>query len=213
MILNDTAIHYLAVNKAMINPYYPRSVTLNERGDKVSSFGLTSYGYDISLGRNFMFYRGEENKVINFEKDGKMSTVLIESKKGAIIDPNNFDIQLAVQVDDVDVIYIPPKTFFLGVSKEYIKVPRDIKVSCDSKSTSARSGIVFGVTPLEPEWEGFITLEFYNSNDSTLKLISGMGISQLEFKSNPNGCHTSYKDRKGKYNYQGNQPIPPLQKS
>ena len=212
MILADSAIKYYATKHGMIEPFFSNSVTRNERGDKVTSYGLTSYGYDISLGRNFIFYRGEENKIINITRNGIMESILIEAKPGAVIDPNDFDSNLVVQIDDVDTIWIPPRTFFMGVSSERIKVPRHIKVKCDSKSTCARAGLIFFVTPLEPEWEGFITLEFNNSNDAMLKLTTGMGISQLEFIQGNTLCDVSYADRNGKYNHQGNQPIPPLQK-
>ena len=212
MVLSDSAIKYYATKHGMIEPFYLNSHNINERGEKVTSYGLTSYGYDIRLGRNFVFYRGEENKIINFTRNGVKDSFFIPSKENPVIDPNNFDPTLVVQVDDVDDIWIPPHTFFMGVSEERIKVPRNIKVTCDSKSTCARSGLAFFVTPLEPEWEGFITLEFNNTNDALLKLTSGMGISQLEFKMGNTVCDVSYSDRSGKYNNQGKQPIPPLQK-
>jgi dCTP deaminase len=212
MIFSDKTIKHLALTESMIDPFYATSVNRNEDGTKVTSFGLTSYGYDIRLGRNFMFFRGEENKMINYVRNGEMQTTLIPSRERAVIDPNEFDENLIVQIDDVDQIYIPPKTFFMGVSHEYIRVPKNVKVTCDSKSTCARSGIAFFVTPLEPEWEGYITLEFFNCNDAYLKLTPGMGISQLEFKQGDTFCEQTYASRGGKYNFQGNQPIPPLQK-
>lgn len=211
MVLSDNQILNLVNKKDMISPFYATSVSRNEDGAKVTSFGLSSYGYDIRLGRNFVFYRGEENKLINFSQKGEDKSVVIVSRLGTIIDPNNFDDSLVYQVDDVDAIYIPPKTFFLGVSAEYLRIPRNVKVICDSKSTNARAGLSFFVTPLEPEWEGYITLEFFNSTDSILKLTPGMGISQLSFMSTNDVCAISYADRKGKYNHQGSQPIPPMQ--
>ncbi len=217
MVLSDITIKHLAIKHGMINPFYPKSMSLNERGQKVTSYGLTSYGYDIRLGRNFLVYRGTENFVVNYTRNGVHESMLVESfkskfKDDPIIDPNNFDSRLVVQIDDVDEIWFPPRTFFMGVSQEYIKVPRDVKVICDSKSTCARSALVFFVTPLEPEWQGYITLEFNNSSDAILKLTSGMGISQLSFQRGDTPCETSYADRNGKYNNQGDQPIPPLQK-
>lgn len=211
MILSDTQIKNLANKFEMISPFFATSVNRNEDGTSVTSFGLSSYGYDIRLGRNFVFYRGEENKLIHYTKKGVEDSLLIESKTGSIVDPNNFDKNLVVQIDDVDSILIPPKTFFMGVSKEYMRIPRNVKVICDSKSTNARSGLSFFVTPLEPEWEGYITLEFFNSTDSMMRLTSGMGISQLSFMASSDVCDISYGDRKGKYNHQGNQPIPPMQ--
>lgn len=211
MVLSDSQILNLANKHDMIMPFYATSVNRNEDGTKVTSFGLSSYGYDIRLGRNFVFFRGEENKLINYTRKGVESSFIIESKPSTVIDPNNFDDSLVVQLDDVDSVIIPPKTFFLGVSAEYMRIPRNVKVICDSKSTNARSGLVFFVTPLEPEWEGYITLEFFNSTDSLMKLTPGMGISQLSFMASSDVCSVSYADRKGKYNHQGNQPIPPMQ--
>lgn len=211
MILSDTQILNLANKHGMIKPFYATSVNCNEDGTKVTSFGLSSYGYDIRLGRNFVFFRGEENKVINYSRNGVESSFIIESKSNTIIDPNNFNDSLVFQLDNVDYVLIPPKTFFLGVSLEYMRIPRNVKVICDSKSTNARAGLMFFVTPLEPSWEGYITLEFFNSTDSLMKLTPGMGISQLSFMASSDVCSVSYADRKGKYNHQGNQPIPPMQ--
>lgn len=213
MIFSDATIRHYALKHGMINPFIDSSVSKLERNNNVTSYGLTSYGYDIRLGKNFVFYRGEENKMINFTRNGIKENLFIKGEPGTVVDPNNFDTNLMVQVDGVEEIYIPPKTFFMGVSEEYIKVPRNVKVKCDNKSTCARAGVGFFVTPLEPEWEGFITLEFFNNLDSVLKLTPGMGISQLEFITGDAPCEISYRDRKGKYNHQGNQPVPPLRKS
>lgn len=210
MILADSAIRQLAIKHDMIAPFVPKSSSKLEDGTKVASFGLSSAGYDIRLGRNFMFFRGEENKLINYSRNGKQEKLLIEADPRAIIDPNNFDPSIVVQLDDVDDIYIPGKTFFMSNSHEYMRVPRNIKVSCDNKSTCARSGVIFCVTPLEPSWRGYITLEFYNSNDALLHLIPGQGISQLEFKMINTDPEVAYDDRDGKYQGQGPQPIPPL---
>lgn len=212
MLLADSTIKRYALEKGMISPFCPTSKNQLEDGTRVASFGLSSAGYDIRLGRSFVFYRGKENKIINFTRKGVQESLLIPAIEKSIIDPNNFDAKLVVSIDDVDKIIIPEKTFFMGVSHEYIKVPPDLKVSCDNKSTCARSGVIFCVTPLEPGWEGFITLEFYNCNDSLLELTPGMGISQLEFKQINTTPDVTYADRNGKYQHQGNQPIPPLQK-
>lgn len=212
MIMADSLIAHYALKKEMISPFVPKSMSQLENGTKVASFGLSSAGYDIRLGRNFMFFRGEENKMINVTRKGVQEQILIEADPRAVVDPNSFDSRLVVQIDDVDEIVIPPKTFFMSNSHEYLKVPRNYKVSCDNKSTCARSGVIFCVTPLEPGWCGYITLEFYNSNDSMLRLIPGQGISQLEFKQINTEPDVAYDDREGKYQGQGPQPIPPLQK-
>jgi dCTP deaminase len=207
----DSLIRHYALQHEMIAPFVPKSTSALEDGRKVASYGLSTAGYDIRLGRNFIFYRGEENKIINFRRGDVWDSMVIPSLPKAIIDPNNFDPVLVVQIDDVDEIIIPPKTFFMGVSQEYIRVPRNVKVTCDGKSTCARSGLIFYVTPLEPGWMGFITLEFNNSNDALLRLLPGMGISQLEFKLLNTEPEIAYCDRNGKYQGQGPQPIPPKQ--
>jgi dCTP deaminase len=212
MVLADSMIQHLALKEEMISPFVPKSTSVLEDGTKVASFGLSSAGYDIRLGRNFMFFRGEENKIINYVRDGKQESVVIPAQPRAIVDPNNFDTRLVVQIDDVDEIIIPPKTFFMSNSHEYMKVPRNVKVSCDNKSTCARTGVIFCVTPLEPAWMGYITLEFYNCNDAMLRLIPGQGISQLEFKMLNTQPLVAYDDRAGKYQGQGPQPVPALQK-
>lgn len=212
MVLADSMIQYLALKEGMISPFVPKSTAELEDGTKVASFGLSSAGYDIRLGRNFMFFRGEENKIINFTRSGVQDSVVIPAAPRTIVDPNNFDSGIVVQIDDVDEIIIPPKTFFMSNSLEYINVPRNVKVSCDNKSTCARTGVIFCVTPLEPAWRGYITLEFYNCNDSMLRLIPGQGISQLEFKVLNTQPIVAYDDRNGKYQGQGPQPVPALQK-
>lgn len=213
MLMADSMIKYHAINNGMISPFVPHSESKLESGRKVASYGLSSAGYDSRLGRNFVFYRGDENKVINFIRNGEPGSMVIAAADRAIIDPNDFDSSLVVQIDDVDEIIVPPRTFFMGVSHEYYKIPRNVKVTCDSKSTCARTGLVFFVTPLEPGWEGFITYEFNNSNDAMLRLVAGQGISQLEFKMLNTQPDVSYDERNGKYQRQGSQPIPPLQKN
>lgn len=210
-MLADFQIANLANKQEMITPFYNKSHAVNEQGKKVTSYGLSSYGYDIRLGNSFVFYQGEENKMINVVRNGVNHPELIESRAGGVIDPTNFDGSLAVTIRDVDEIFIPPKTYFMGVSMERMKIPRDINVICNGKSTIARAGLQIFVTPLEPEWEGYITLEFFNSTDSFIKLYAGMGISQLQFYRGSANCDVSYADRGGKYHMQSNEPIPPLQ--
>jgi dCTP deaminase len=159
-----------------------------------------------------MFFRGEENKLVITNKNNSEERILIESRERTLINPNDFDHNLIVQINDVDSIVIPPKTFFMGVSMEYIKMPRDVTAICNGKSTVARSGIQIYVTPLEAGWNGFITLEFFNSTDSPVLITAGMGISQLNFVQGNTVCDTSYADRSGKYQNQGPQPIPPLKR-
>ncbi len=212
MFLADSHIKYLATKEEMISPFFASSVSRLATGDPCTSYGLSSYGYDIRLGSSFMFFRGEENKLIISKKNGEEEKTLILAKEKTLIDPNDFDHSLVVQINEVDSIVIPPKTFFMGVSMEYIKMPRDVTAICNGKSTIARSGVQIYVTPLEAGWNGFITLEFFNSTDSSVLLTPGMGISQLNFIRGNTVCDTSYSDRSGKYQNQGPQPIPPLKR-
>lgn len=212
MFLADSHIKHLAVKEDMISPFFGSSVSRLPCGTPCTSYGLSSYGYDIRLGRSFMFFRGEENKLVITNKNNNEERILIESREKTLINPNDFDHNLIVQINDVDSIVIPPKTFFMGVSMEYIKMPRDVTAICNGKSTVARSGIQIYVTPLEAGWNGFITLEFFNSTDSPVLITAGMGISQLNFVQGNTVCDTSYGDRSGKYQNQGPQPIPPLKR-
>ena len=212
MLMPDSWIKHQSLKNDMITPFHANSQSVNEQGVSVASYGLSSYGYDIRLGRNFMFFRGEENKSVTSYREGKMFVDVVESLAGGVIDPNDFDFNIPVSIRDVDTILIPPKTFFMGVSQERLRIPREVSVICNGKSTIARSGLQIYVTPLEPEWEGFITLEFYNSTDSYMRLQAGMGISQLQFLLGAGVCDVSYADRKGKYNLQAPEPIPPLKK-
>lgn len=212
MFLADNHIKYLANKEEMIYPFFPSSVSRLPTGEACTSYGLSSYGYDIRLGKSFIVLRGEENKVINFTKNDEQTSLVIPAKEHTLINPNDFDPSLVVQINDVDSIIIPPKTFFMGVSMEYIKMPRDVTAICNGKSTVARSGIQIYVTPLEAGWKGFITLEFFNSTDSPVLLTPGMGISQLNFVQGNTVCEVSYEDRGGKYQNQGPHPIPPLKK-
>jgi len=212
MLLADSHIHYLATKEAMIEPFFSSSVSRLPNGDPCTSYGLSSYGYDIRLGRSFIFYKGEENKIIPIIRDDKIENIYINSVEKTVINPNNFDPNLVVQINDVDRIFIPPKTYFMGVSLEYIRMPRNITAICNGKSTIARSGLEIFVTPLEAGWSGYITLEFFNATDSIMELTPGMGISQLCFLEGNTVCNTSYADRDGKYQNQGPHPIPPLKK-
>lgn len=197
MILNDSEIEALCYNKAypMIEPFYSTQITSRAKigetpgiaeYEKVISYGLTSFGYDIRCGRKFKIFTNVNSTVI---------------------DPKNFDDKCFVEFEG-DVCIIPPNSFVLAHSLEYIRVPRDMHVICLNKSTYARTGVMGNCTPLEAGWEGHITLEFSNTTPLPAKLYAEEGCVQLNFfRGNP--CSVSYADRGGKYMHQGAEPVTP----
>ena len=174
----DRWIREMAVKHNMIEPFSEKQVS---RG--VISYGLSSYGYDIRIANEFKIFTN-----INT----------------AIVDPKEFDTKSFVDFKG-DICIIPPNSFALGRSVEYFKVPRKIMTICVGKSTYARCGIITNVTPLEPEWEGFITLEVSNTTPLPARIYANEGIAQILFFESDEMCEVSYGDRKGKY--QGQQGI------
>ena len=153
---------------------------------KIISYGQSSYGYDVSLGREFKVFTDVRNAVIdpkNFSDDAFMDILAKEDETGAYI-------------------MIPANSFALGVSREYFRIPRDIMVLCVGKSTYARCGIIANITPLEPEWEGHITLEISNTAPCPAKVYAEEGLCQLLFIQADHQCATSYADKDGKYQKQ-----------
>jgi dCTP deaminase len=186
----DSTIHRMMASiEPMIEPFSPVSVSVDENGKKIPSYGVSSYGYDIRLGNEFKVFTNVNTTVI---------------------DPMDFDEKNFVEMhkEDGDFIIIPPNSFILAVSKEYIRVPREVLVTCLGKSTYARCGIYCNVTPLEPEWEGQITLEFCNSTPIPAKMYVGAGCAQLQFHTGDIVCDVSYKDRGGKYQGQRGVTLP-----
>ncbi len=161
--------------QGMITPFYDRQV---RKG--VISYGVSSYGYDIKIGNEF--------KIFN-------------SVNSAVIDPKRFDEKNLLDFKG-DVCIIPPNSFALASSVEYFKIPRDILVICLGKSTYARCGIIVNVTPLEPEWEGHVTVEISNTTPLPAKIYANEGIAQLIFLRADELCEISYKDKAGKYQSQ-----------
>ena len=153
----------------------------------VISYGLTSYGYDVRVGRNF--------KVFEWVA------------RGRIIDPKNFDPTLARDVVG-DFCIIPPNSFALAETVEYLEIPRDVLCVCVGKSTYARCGIIVNVTPLEPEWRGRVTIEISNTTPLPAKIYAGEGIAQILFLKAQEPCRTSYADKKGKYQDQAGLTLP-----
>jgi len=168
----------MAVEKGMIKPFEDRQV---RKGS--ISYGLSSYGYDIRIADEFKIFTN-----INT----------------TIVDPKSFDPRSFVDYQG-DVALIPPNSFALGRSVEYFKIPRNVLTICVGKSTYARCGIITNVTPFEPEWEGYVTLEISNTTPLPAKIYANEGIAQVLFFESDEACETSYADRQGKY--QGQQGI------
>lgn len=155
-------------------------------GRKVISYGTSSYGYDVRCAPEFKVFTN-----IN----------------STIVDPKNFNPDNFIEVNSDECI-IPPNSFALGRTVEYFKIPRSVLVICLGKSTYARCGIIVNVTPLEPEWEGHVTLEFSNTTPLPAKIYANEGVAQMVFLSADTFCQTSYKDRQGKYMGQTGVTIP-----
>lgn len=168
----------------MIKPFAPRQVSRVD-GKSVISYGVSSYGYDVRCAPEFKIFTNINN---------------------TIVDPKNFDPNSFVDVSS-DHCIIPPNSFALSRTVEYFRIPRDILTVCLGKSTYARCGIIVNVTPLEPEWEGHVTLEFSNTTPLPAKIYAGEGVAQVLFLQADEPCEESYKDRAGKY--QGQTGITP----
>jgi dCTP deaminase len=182
---SDRWIAKMATEHQMIEPFVPEQVKVAS-GSKLVSYGLSSYGYDVRLADEFKIFT---------------------NIKAAIVDPKNFNNDSFVDLKS-DVCIIPPNSFVLGRTIEYFKIPRNALVICLGKSTYARCGIIVNVTPLEPEWEGHVTLEFSNTTNLPAKIYANEGVAQFIFLESPEGCQTSYKDRNGKYQGQKGVTLP-----
>lgn len=181
----DKWIRKMAEQQAMIYPFASSQIRENETG-KIISHGTSSYGYDVRCSNEFKIFTN-----IN----------------SAIVDPKNFSPTSFVDLT-ADVCIIPPNSFALARSVEYFRIPRNVLVICLGKSTYARCGIIVNVTPLEPEWEGHITLEFSNTTPLPAKIYAHEGVAQLLFLESDEECETSYKDRAGKYQGQRGVTLP-----
>jgi dCTP deaminase len=175
-IMSDKWIKETASNHGMIEPFVDKQIRVNN-SQKIISYGLSSYGYDARVSREFKIFTN-----IN----------------STMVDPKNFDKYSLVD-REVDVCIIPPNSFALGRTIEYFKIPRDVIVICVGKSTYARCGIIVNVTPLEPEWEGHVTLEFSNTTPLPAKIYANEGACQFLFLKGEQACDLSYADRQGKY--------------
>lgn len=184
-IKSDRWIRKMSQEHGMITPFEAGQVRFNDNGDKLVSYGTSSYGYDVRCAREFKVFTNVHS---------------------AIVDPKNFDENSFIDIVGDECI-IPPNSFALARTVEYFKIPRDVLTICLGKSTYARCGIIVNVTPLEPEWEGHVTLEFSNTTTLPARIYAGEGVAQmLFFQSDVDDvCETSYKDRGGKY--QGQQGV------
>jgi len=183
MIKSDRWIRRMAQEHDMINPYSEKQVS-----EGVISFGVSSYGYDLRVADEFKIFTNVNS---------------------TIVDPKQFDERSFVTVNS-DVAIIPPNSFALARSVEYFKIPRNVLTICVGKSTYARCGIIVNVTPFEPEWEGFVTLEISNTTPLPAKIYANEGLCQILFFQSDEMCETSYKDRKGKYQAQKGIVLPKL---
>lgn len=184
-IKSDKWIKKMAREQQMIEPFQDAQVRYVE-GQKVISYGVSSYGYDVRCSREFKIFTN-----IN----------------SVIVDPKNFDERSFVDFDG-DVCIIPPNSFALARTVEYFKIPRDVLTICVGKSTYARCGIIVNVTPLEPDWEGHVTLEFSNTTNLPAKIYANEGVAQMLFFESDEICDVSYKDRGGKYMGQTGVTLP-----
>jgi dCTP deaminase len=185
-IKSDKWIRRMAEQQGMIEPFEPGQVKHDPAGQRIVSYGTSSYGYDVRCAREFKIFTN-----IN----------------STIVDPKNFDPSSFVDVTS-DVCIIPPNSFALARTVEFFRIPRDTLVVCLGKSTYARCGIIVNVTPLEPEWEGHVTLEFSNTTPLPAKIYAGEGVAQMLFFQSDEVCETSYKDRGGKYQGQTGVTLP-----
>jgi dCTP deaminase len=179
----DRWIKRMALEQGMIEPFEDRQVRQG-----VISYGLSSYGYDIRVADEFKVFTNINNTVV---------------------DPKNFDARSFVDLK-TDVCIIPPNSFALAKTVEYFRIPRDVLTVCLGKSTYARCGLIVNVTPFEPEWEGFVTLEISNTTPLPAKIYANEGIAQVLFFQSDEVCEVSYADKKGKYQKQQGLTLPRL---
>lgn len=180
-VKNDRWIRNMVREKEMIKPFADSQVR-----EGVISYGVSSYGYDLRVADEFKIFTNVNSSVV---------------------DPKNFDERSFVEFRG-PVCIVPPNSFALARSVEYFKIPRSVLTICVGKSTYARCGIIVNVTPLEPEWEGFVTLEISNTTPLPARVYSNEGLCQIVFFESDEECEISYKDKKGKYQSQKGIVLP-----
>jgi dCTP deaminase len=179
----DKWIRRMALETKMIEPFVE-----SQKRDGVISYGLSSYGYDLRVADEFKIFTNVNT---------------------AVVDPKHFDPKSFVEFKG-DVAIVPPNSFALARSVEYFRIPRNVVTICLGKSTYARCGIIVNVTPFEPEWEGFVTLEISNTTPLPAKIYANEGLCQVLFLESDEVCEVSYKDKKGKYQAQTGIVLPRL---
>ena len=185
-IKSDKWITEMSKTQLMIEPFSENQVRLDKDGEKLISYGVSSYGYDVRCSNEFKVFTNIHS---------------------AIVDPKSFDEKSFVDIES-DICVIPPNSFALARTVEYFRIPRNVLTVCLGKSTYARCGIIVNVTPLEPEWEGHVTLEFSNTTNLPAKIYAGEGVAQMLFFESDEECNISYKDRGGKYQGQTGVTLP-----
>ncbi len=179
----DHWIRKMALEQGMIEPFVDKQIR-----DGVISYGVSSYGYDVRVADEFKIFTNVYS---------------------AIVDPKDFDSRSMVDFKG-DVCIIPPNSFALAKTVEYFRIPRGVMTICVGKSTYARCGIIVNVTPFEPEWEGYVTLEISNTTPLPAKIYANEGLAQVIFLEGDEPCEISYADKKGKYQYQKGILLPKL---
>ena len=185
-IKSDKWIKKMSLEEDMITPFSENQIRVDNEGNKLISYGVSSFGYDVRCSNEFKVFTNIHS---------------------AVVDPKNFDANSFVDIKS-DVCVIPPNSFALARTVEYFKIPRKVLTICLGKSTYARCGIIVNVTPLEPEWEGHVTLEFSNTTNLPAKIYAGEGVAQMIFFESDEDCDVSYKDRGGKYQGQTGVTLP-----
>ena len=181
--MSDIWIRERALQDKMIDPFVER-----QKREGTISYGLSSYGYDARVSDEFLVFTNVDS---------------------ALVDPKNFDPKSFVERKG-PVCIIPPNSFALARTVEYFRIPRDVLVICVGKSTYARCGIIVNVTPLEPEWEGHVTLEFSNTTPLPAKIYANEGAAQFLFLQGDEPCEVSYRDKAGKYQGQRGVTLPKI---
>ena len=187
-IKSDRWIRKMAEEHGMIEPFEAGQVRFNDAGERLVSYGTSSYGYDVRCAPEFKVFTNVHS---------------------VVVDPKNFDDKSFIDIVGDECI-IPPNSFALARTVEYFRIPRDVLTICLGKSTYARCGIIVNVTPLEPEWEGHVTLEFSNTTNLPARIYAGEGVAQMLFfqSDSDDVCETSYTDRGGKYQGQRGVTLP-----
>ena len=182
----DSWIKEMSINHKMIDPFEVEQIH-----DGKISYGLSSYGYDIRVSDEYKIFTNVNN---------------------SLVDPKHFDDNSFIDYKG-NVCIVPPNSFALARSVEYFRIPRDVLTICVGKSTYARCGIIVNVTPFEPEWEGYVTLEISNTTPLPAKIYSNEGLCQVLFFQSDEECLISYKDKKGKYQKQSGITLPKIKDS